>query len=331
MNAAAGTLLLSRSDVRSLLRFEECIDVVENAFRQYAEGKALKPALMHVDSVDGEFHVKAGGLELSRRYFALKSNGGFFQNMARFGMPNIQGIILLCDGTNGYPLAIMDSTEITIKRTGAAAAIAAKYLARKDSSIVTICGGGTQGAIQVLAMKTVLPLERVFVFDIDETRARSFAEKMSADTGLPVTAVATVGEATRQSDVIVTCTPSRRPYLGAADVAPGTFIAAMGADSPDKQELDPALLRKNKVVVDLIEQCMHVGELHHAIGDGMRTDGVHAELGELVAGRKPGRTSKDEIVVFDATGTALQDVAAAAAVYEKAERSGAGQRINLFA
>src|ERR1051326_1064849 len=140
MNAAAGTLLLSRSDVRSLLRFEECIDVVENAFRQYAEGKALKPALMHVDSVDGEFHVKAGGLELSRRYFALKSNGGFFQNMARFGMPNIQGIILLCDGTKGYPLAIMDSTEITIKRTGAAAAIAAKYLARKDSSIVTICG-----------------------------------------------------------------------------------------------------------------------------------------------------------------------------------------------
>lgn len=131
--APLGTLLLTRSDVRNLLAFHEYLEVVENAFRQYAEGKALKPALMHVDSVDGEFHVKAGGLHLGRWYFALKSNGGFFQNMQRFAMPNIQGIILLCDGENGYPLAIMDSTEITINRTGAAAAIAAKYLARQDT------------------------------------------------------------------------------------------------------------------------------------------------------------------------------------------------------
>ena len=328
---SSGTLLLSRSDVRSLLRFEDYIEIVENAFRQYAEGKALKPALMHVDSVDGEFHMKAGGLELGRRYFALKANGGFFQNMSRFGMPNIQGIILLCDGTNGYPLAIMDSTEITIKRTGAAAAIAAKHLARKESSVATICGGGTQGAIQLQAMKSVLPLKKAFVFDVDEKRARSFAEKMSAELDLPVTAAANVGEATRQSDVCVTCTPSRKPYLATNDIAPGTFIAAMGADSPDKQELDPALLRRNKVVVDLVEQCAHVGELHHAISDGMKAEEVHAELGEIVAGRKPGRTSNDEIIVFDATGTALQDVAAAAAAYEKAQRAGRGQRINLFA
>jgi ornithine cyclodeaminase/alanine dehydrogenase len=331
MTASSGTLLLTRSEVRSLLRFEEYIDVVENAFRQYAEGKALKPALMHVDSVDGEFHMKAGGLELGRRYFALKANGGFFQNMRRFGMPNIQGIILLCDGENGYPLAIMDSTEITIKRTGAAAAIAAKYLARPDSSTVTICGGGTQGAIQLLAMKTVLPVKRAFIFDIDEARARSFAEKMASEINLPVSAVADLREATRQSDVCVTCTPSRKAFLNAGDIVPGTFIAAMGADSPDKQELDPALLRKNKVVVDLVEQCMHVGELHHAIGDGMNADEVHAELGDIVAGRKPGRTSPEEIIVFDATGTALQDVAAAAAVYERAERAGEGHRINLFA
>jgi ornithine cyclodeaminase/alanine dehydrogenase-like protein (mu-crystallin family) len=180
-------------------------------------------------------------------------------------------------------------------------------------------------------MKTVLPLKKAFVFDIDEGRARSFAEKMTAEIGLPVSAAAKISEATRQSDVIVTCTPSRKPYLSAADVAAGTFIAAMGADSPDKQELDPALLRRNKLVVDLVEQCVHVGELHHAIDDGMKTEEVHAELGEIVAGRKPGRTSKDEIIVFDATGTALQDVAAAAAVFEKAERAGKGQRINLFA
>ncbi len=179
-------------------------------------------------------------------------------------------------------------------------------------------------------MKTVLPLKRAFVYDIDEPRARAFAEKMQSELGLPVSGVAKLADATRQSDVIVTCTPSRKPYLGTEDVAPGTFIAAMGADSPDKQELDPALLRQNKTVVDLLEQCVHVGELHHAIDAGMKPEQVYAELGELAAGRKPGRASNNEIIVFDATGTALQDVAAAAAVYEKAEREGKGQRINLF-
>jgi alanine dehydrogenase len=324
------TLLLSRSQVRELLTFPEYVDAVENAFRQYAQGKALKPALLHVDAIGGEFHVKAGGLQLGRVYFALKSNGGFFQNNQRFGMPNIQGIILLCDGENGYPLAIMDSTEITMKRTGAAAAIAAKYLARPHSSSITICGCGTQGAIQLLAMKTFLPLEKVYVFDSDESRAQLFAEKMSGEIGLPVTVAAHLREATRKSDVCVTCTPSRQPYLGIDDVLPGSFIAAMGADSPDKQELDPELLKRNKVVVDLLEQCVHVGELHHAIDEGMKAEDVYAELGEIVAGHKPGRTSEDEIIVFDATGTALQDAAAAAAVYEKAEQAGIGRTINLF-
>jgi ornithine cyclodeaminase/alanine dehydrogenase len=154
---------------------------------------------------------------------------------------------------------------------------------------------------------------------------------MAGEINLPVSAAGELREATRQSDVCVTCTPSRKAFLTPGDIAPGTFIAAMGADSPDKQELDPELLRRNKVVVDLVEQCVHVGELHHAVEQGMNPQDVHAEIGEIVAGRKPGRTSPEEIIVFDATGTALQDVAAAAAVYERAERAGKGQRINLFA
>src|SRR5579872_7412872 len=124
-----GTLLLNRGEVRSLMTFQEYIAAVEEAFRLYGEGKTLKPGIMHIDTADGEFHIKAGGLNLNRKYFALKCNGGFFHNMERFGMPNIQGAILLCDGTNGYPLAMMDSSEITLKRTAAAAAVAAKYLA----------------------------------------------------------------------------------------------------------------------------------------------------------------------------------------------------------
>ncbi len=324
MELPSSTLVLTRSDIRSLLSFADYLSVVEDAFRAYASGKALKPAMTHVDALDGEFHIKAGGLQLGRRYFALKSNGGFFKNAQRFGMPNIQGIILLCDAEHGYPLAIMDSIEITINRTGAAAAIAAKYLARQDSATATICGAGTQGAIQLLAMKTVLPLQRAFVFDVDAARAQDFAKKMSETMGLPVEVPARLRDATLQSDAIVTCTPSRQPFLSQADIRPGTFIAAMGADSPDKQELDAALVRASKLVVDIVEQCIHVGELHHAPDAA-----VYAELGEIVSG-KAGRTARDEIIVFDATGTALQDVAAAAAAFERAAEKRVGTSINLF-
>jgi alanine dehydrogenase len=286
--------------------------------------------LMHVDSVDGEFHIKAGGLELGKRFFALKVNGGFFHNTERFGMPNIQGAILLCDGENGYPLAIMDSTEITMKRTGAAAAVAAKYLARPESTIVTICGCGTQGRVQLWAMCATLPVKKAYVFDSDRARAQSFASGMSELLQIEVVATIDLPGAMKVSDVCVTCTPSRQYYLEKGDVRPGTFIAAMGADSPEKQELDPELLKSSKVVVDILEQCAQVGELHHALGKGMRTEDVHAELGEIVAGSKRGRTSEGEIFIFDGTGTALQDAAAAAAVYERALSAGKGLRFDFF-
>jgi ornithine cyclodeaminase/alanine dehydrogenase len=325
-----GTLLLTRSEVSELLSLDEAIDVVEEAFCLYAEGKALKPALMHVDSIDGEFHVKAGGLELGRRYFALKANGGFFKNRHRFAMPNIQGVILLCDGENGYPLAAMDSIEITAKRTGAAAAVAARYLARQDSSVLTICGCGTQGRIQLQAMHSVLRLNKVYAFDSANGTSAHFAAQMSKELNISVQAIEHLNSALKQSDVCVTCTPSRKPFLDSSQVSDGTFIAAMGADSPDKQELDPELLKVNTVVVDLIEQCAEVGELHHALEAGMKKEAVHAELGEIVAGKKPGRKSDREIIIFDATGTALQDVAASAAVYERAVSIGKGTTIDFF-
>jgi ornithine cyclodeaminase/alanine dehydrogenase len=321
---------LTRSDIRSLLRFDEYVEIVEDAFRLYAEGKTLKPASMLVDSVGGEFHVKAGGLRLDKWFFGLKVNGGFFHNMERFGMANIQGAILLCEGETGYPLAVMDSGEITTKRTGAAAAIAAKYLARPDSSVVTICGCGTQGLIQLCAMKSVLPFKKAYVFDVDEKKAQSFAREMSAQLAVPIVPTSSLGDTTKQSDVYVTCTPSRQFYLTSQDVSAGTFIAAMGADSPDKQELDPELLKSNKVVVDLLDQCSQAGELHHAIEQGMAKEDVYGELSEIITGKKPGRTSEEEITIFDATGTALQDVAAASAVYQRALHLGIGQELDLF-
>ncbi len=190
--------------------------------------------------------------------------------------------------------------------------MAAKHLARTDSKVATICGCGNQGRIQLRALRKVRHLERAYAFDLDRERARRFARELTAELGIDVQAVPDLSEAVRRSDICVTCTPSRRHFLNRQDVAPGTFIAAVGADNPEKQELDPALMASSKVVVDLLEQCATIGDLHHALEQGLLTRAdVQAELAEVVSGRKPGRTSAEETIIFDSTGTALQDVAAA--------------------
>ena len=326
-----GTLLLTRNQISELLCFSDYFSAVEAAFKAHAENGSISQGLLHLDSHEGEFHVKGGGLQLEKNYFAFKINGGFYQNSKLRGIPNIIGTIALCDGESGYPLAIMDSGEITRQRTAAAAAVAAKHLARTDAETITICGCGTQGQAQLSAMKWLLPLRKAYAFDVDASQRERFAARLSSELELEIEPVTEAAAAVRRSDVAVTCTPSRRAYVSPSDVRGGTFIAAMGADSPEKQELDPSLLASSKVVVDILEQCEKVGELHHALRLGaMRREQVHAELGEVVAGRKPGRTSADEITIFDSTGTALQDVAAAAVVYEKALTANVGTRFNFL-
>ena len=325
-----GTLLLRRSEVAALLGVEECMAAVEQAFMLYAQGKTTPPGILGIHTTGGGFHIKAGLLELGRTYFAAKTNANFPQNMQRFGLPLIQGTIVLCDGENGYPLALMDSMEITIIRTGAATGVAAKYLARPDAQVVTICGCGNQGRISLRALARVRPLTRAYAFDMDEKQAGRFAIELSQELGIDVSVVADLAKAVAESDICVTCTPSKAPFLKREYIAQGTFIAAVGADSEEKQELEPELIGSSKVVVDLLDQCATIGELHHALEKGLVTrSDVHAELGEVIAGKKAGRTSPDEVIIFDSTGMALQDVAAAAIVYEKAISSGRGMVVNL--
>ena len=350
-----GTLLLTRREVASLLDLDECIAAVEEAFRAHAEGRAIAPGVLSAAAEGGAFHVKTAGLlaelgtpsrteELpgshrpataastaARPYFAAKVNGNFYRNAER-GLPRIQGLIVLCDAGNGTPLAVMDSTEITRARTGAATAVAAKYLARPDSAVATICGCGLQGRVQLRCLARVLPLERAYAFDVEGSAAARLAAELAPELGIAVVATDDLGAAVRESDVCVTCTPANRPLLGRGDLRPGSFLAAVGADSPEKQELEPGLLAAAKVVVDHLEQCATLGELHHALEAGvMSRSDVHAELHEVVAGRRPGRTSPEEIFVFDSTGVALQDVAAAALVFEKALAAGVGGRWDLLA
>jgi alanine dehydrogenase len=329
---APETLILTRRDVQALLGFDECIAAVETAFRLHAEGRSLAPGVLGVPSRAGGFHIKAAGLEMGRVYFAAKTNANFSGNPRRHGLPAIQGVIVLCDGEDGRPLAVMDSIEVTIRRTAAATAVAAKSLARPDAKVVTICGCGNQGRAQLRALTRVLPLERVYAFDAEEATARAYALELGDELRLDVKPVADHVEAVRSSDVCVTCTPSREPFLFRDHVKAGTFIAAVGADSADKHEIDAGLMAASVVVTDVLDQCASFGDLHHALDAGLLTrESVHAELADLVTGRKPGRRSTQEITIFDSTGTALEDVAAAAVVYEKAVAAGVGLTVALGA
>jgi alanine dehydrogenase len=324
------TLVLTKGDVEALLPDDECAAAVENAFRLHADGRSLRPGVLGVPAPDGGFHIKAAGLDNGRLLFAVKTNANFPGNPKHHGLPTIQGVIVLCDAENGRLLALLDSMEVTTRRTAAATAVAARYLARKDSAVATVCGCGIQGRAQIRALLGVLPLRRVYAFDTDPTAARAFARDLGAALPLDVVAVTDLAEAVGRSDVCVTCTPSRRPLLDAGDVAPGALVAGVGADNEEKHELAPDLLARATVIADVLAQCERMGDLHHAIAAGStRREDVRAELGEVIAGRRPGRTSDDEVVVFDSTGMALQDVAAAVVVYERAVAAGRGTAVEL--
>jgi alanine dehydrogenase len=323
-------LILSRRDLRELMRFADYVEAVAEGFQLLARGRCQSPVPTEIAVEDGTFHVKPGSLPHGGGYVAAKINGNFPANRTRHGLPTIQGAVYLADASNGRPLALLDSMEITLQRTGAATAIAARYLAQPDAVTATICGCGEQGRIQLIALRHVLALRRAFAWDVDAEVARVFAARMGAETGIEVHAIDRLGEATRVSDAIVTCTTSRTAFLDVEDVRPGTFVAAIGADNPAKSEITPALMAGSTVVVDVLEQAVFMGDLHHAIEAGAMTAGdVHAELGALVSGDKPGRRNAEEITLFDSTGTGVQDVAACARAYELARDRGVGLRCDL--
>ena len=322
------TLLLTRSDVADLLDLDTCISAVEAAFRLHGEGGAQTGVLgIHVPG--GGFHIKAGTLRLKRPYFAAKTNANFPNNPAQ-GLPTIQGVIVLADAEVGTPLALLDSMEITTLRTGAATAVAAKYLAREDARTAAIIGCGNQGWVQLRALRRVRALTAARVYDRERHRAEELARGLASELGMTIEVANDAASAARGSDIVVTCTSSHQPILDLGDVTEGAFVAAVGADNPEKQEIAPALLAASRVVVDVLDQAATMGDLHHAIAAGVMTrDGV-TELGQIVAGRvKGGRRSPDEVTVFDSTGMALQDVAAAAAVYELAQATGRGTIVQL--
>jgi alanine dehydrogenase len=326
------TLLFNRSGVQALLSLAECIGAVEKVFLWQSEGKIPPSGILGVRTQSGGLHVKTACLSGAKKYIVAKLNTNFPQNYARFAKPTIQGVIVLYDADNGGLLAVLDSMEITIKRTAAATAVAAKYLARQSSSVATICGCGQQAREQLRALCLFLSLRKVYAFDIDSSASLRFAAQLSREIPIDIEAIGSLPGAIRSSDVVVTCTPATEFFVHKEDVAPGTFIAAVGADDSQKNEIDPALVASAKVVADSLQQVCSIGDTHHAITKGlMQKEDVHAELAEVVAGMKPGRLSDSEIIIFDSTGVAIEDAAAAVIVFEKAFTAGPGNHFEFAA
>lgn len=325
-------LLLSRAEIEDLLSMREVIAAVEEAFRAKGLGKVQMPSKSYVnfERHGGDFRVMPAYLE-EMGAAGVKIVNVHPKNPKERGLPTVMATIILLDPATGAPLAIMDGTLITNLRTGAGGAVAAKYLARKDSKVVAMVGAGVQAKTQLLALSEVFKIEEIRVNDLSGKNAELYAEEMGKKLGIDIKVLKSTKEAVEAADIVVTTTPSTKPILMDDYVRSGMHINAIGADAPGKQELDPKILLRAKVVVDDIEQAIHGGEVNVPLSKGDIARGnIYADLGEIVTKKKLGRTSRDEITVFDSTGLAIQDIATDWVVYQKAKKFGKGREVELL-
>lgn len=327
--ANGGLLVLSGAVLREVLRPEQAVEALRETYRALAVDRDSAGQSLGFRIEGGSIHVKAGLLPGSHAAFAAKVNVNRPGNREAFGLPTIQGVLILSDAGNGRPLAILDSATLTALRTAATAALAAGYGAPRDSKVAAIIGCGLQAQYVLRAFTAVFPLRELRAFDALPGRAEEFA-CAHREGPAQLRAVNSVREAVQGAQICITCTTSEKPVLTRDMRLSGMFIAAMGADNPSKQEIDPALMRSARVLVDDLDACAANGDLHHAIEEGIMTrDGVHAGLAELAAGIRRGREREDEIVIFDSTGSGVQDVAVAWAAYGAARAAGVGAKIEL--
>lgn len=328
MGMIAGSVrVLGADDLSQALPMRECVEAMTLAFRD--SGAAVRSFVGGVAATDGKFHLKAALRTGERALFAAKINANFPGNPAR-GMPTIQGILMLFDASDGRPLALMDSGSLTAIRTAAATAVAARFLAPAEASTLAIVGCGAQALQHARAIAVVREVNLIRAFDRDRAAAERFARAARDELGVDVRVCDELRGATLGADIVVTLTSSRRAFLGEADVRAGAFVAGVGADSPDKSELEPALLAGARIVVDDLEQCAEMGDLHHAIASGLvsRSD-VIGTLADVAADPERYRASDDRVTVFDSTGIPIEDVVAAGLALERAEQAGIGSAVAL--
>ena len=315
------TLLLDRNTVRTLMRMADVINVVEEAFKMCGEGKGKMPAKVYLSVEQGDFRAMPAALPGCA---GLKWVNVHPRNPSR-GLPSVMAVLIYNDPETGYPLAIMDATEITAYRTGAAAAIASKYLARRSPHTMGVIGAGYQAYTQILAHAELFNPISINAFDISKAAVDRLAQS------LPHLSIksCSVQEAA-SCDIVCTLTPSRSPVVKREWIRPGTHINAVGADAPGKQELEPSILKESIVVVDDLTQASHSGEINVPIEKGLYSvNEVYGTLAEVIVGKKKGRIDSKAITVFDSTGIAVEDIAVARLLFEKAQQAGGYPSIDL--
>ncbi|HWQ44344.1 MAG TPA: alanine dehydrogenase [Methanosarcina barkeri] len=323
-------LWLAQDEVKSVMDMHSDMQVVERAFRQHGLGRVQMPpkSYLYYPAYNGDLRTMPAYLE-DENITGVKIVNVHPGNPNR-GLPTVMALIILISPETGAPVAIMDGTYLTDIRTGAAGGIAAKYLARKDSKVIGLVGTGNQAKTQLEALFEVFDPELVKITSRTKEGCEQFIREMADITPCEIRYEEEVEEVCN-CDILVTTTPTRKPIIKAQWIKEGTHINAIGADAVGKEELDPELLIRSKIVVDDIVQALHSGEVNVPISKHYISENdIHAQLGEVITGLKPGRTSEEEITIFDSTGLAIQDVASAHLVYVRAVSKKLGRQVRMF-
>ncbi|OFV83020.1 MAG: hypothetical protein A2W26_11375 [Acidobacteria bacterium RBG_16_64_8] len=325
------TLVLAEAHVALVAGSRAVNDLVQECFRALAlgRGQIFEAGRIQLKDPASRCVVKSAYLQEGKA-LGIKVTRAHPDNPARHGLPVTNSQIMLVDGETGLLRALMDGVYVTRLRTGAAAAVGARFLARPDARCLAIIGAGHQTRTLLEALAADRPAVEVWVWSRTAGRRERYADEMSGRLGVTIHPVASIEEACAQAEIIATATWSTEPLVRGEWVRPGTFIAAIGADAPGMQELDPDLLPRSTVVVDDLEQCVRMGEINVPVRHGhYRVDQIHATIGEVVAGLKAGRVDLQETTIFDSTGIGLQDVIVADHVCRQATARGIGTWVEL--
>ena len=321
------TLLLKKEEVSRLICMKEVIGTVEEAFKAFNSNQVVQPGYMgiHLPSPRGEVDFKLGYYKSDEMISMKTSSGGFIDNPTAHGVPSGMGTILLFDARSCALVCVMDGSLITGLRTGAAGAVSVKALARKNAKTIASIGTGNQARMQIRAINEVMKIEEIHAWDSNRDALAKYERDIESELGIPVVMASSKKEAVEQADILITTTRGKGSLVEAGWVKPGTHIVAIGTDQQGKQELDPEIFRNAKIVNDSIEQCIEKGETWHPLNKNIITkDDIHAEIGEILLGKKPGRENDEEVTIFDSTGMAIQDNTTATKIYRNAMESRVG-------
>jgi alanine dehydrogenase len=320
------SMVLIASEVLQVLDMDLALAAARDAFRAYGEGRVNMPPKAYLTLAHGDFRAMYGEIFLPENHICGLKWVNVHPNNPAKGLLTVMAKILLNDPKTGLEFADLDGTHITDYRTGAAGGVAAQYLARANATRLGVVGAGAQARTQVEAILKVRPIQDIVVFDRHREHSQTLADELGMTFSVKARAASEVAEAVTDRDIVVTTTPSRTPVVKCEWVSAGTHINAIGADAAGKQELESAILSGAKVVVDDWAQASHSGEINVPLARGeLAPEGVYGCLGDIVAGKKPGRATPEEITVFDSTGLIIQDLALGLAVYQRARQRGIGE------